>query len=75
MVVANERYWNCWLEKQENAYRSKLLKWLKGLNKELQTEVFLIKTIDVDFDDQKRRASGKAYLPEIKSHIWKKISV
>jgi hypothetical protein len=73
IVVANEEYWNCWLKKQKNAYRSKLLKWLKDLNKELRTEVFLIKTINVDFEAQKRRASGKAYLPEIKSHIWEKI--
>ena len=73
MVVANERYWNFWLKKQKNAYRSKLLEWLKDLNKELRTEVFLVKTPDVDFEDQKKGASGKAYLPEIESRIWEKI--
>ena len=72
IVVANEEYWNCWLKKQKNAYRSRLLGWLENLNKELRTEVFLVKTPDVDFEDQKG-ASGKAYLPEIETHIWKKI--
>jgi len=45
---------------------------LKGLNKELRTEVFLVKTSNVDFEEQKG-ASGKAYLPRMKSRIWKKI--
>ena len=27
IVVANEKYWNYWLKKQKNAYRSKLLEW------------------------------------------------
>lgn len=36
-------------------------------------QMFQMDQADLDFEDQKRRASGKAYLPKIKSHIWGKI--
>lgn len=78
VVVANEKYWDYWIEaKRRKKSKQIFVNWIKNLKSELKLKnnLFLFKTPDENFKEQKgQRERYKPSLRSEKSKKWVEIS-
>jgi len=65
IIAANKAYWDYWFQQED---KKMILKLVRTLNEELDTNLHLFKTEDEDFKAQKNNKDK--YKPMVTSHYW-----